>query len=183
MDKVQQLIKEVKQARELFISSASNLTPEQSCFKPRSDVWSTVEITEHMVRAEQSGISGIWKALDGIRRNDPIWSGETLHKGLTIEEVIEKTWQTKEKVPEIAAPCWGGSISYWIASLRALQGVLEELGNALRSVNLEEVVYPHPISGPLDGRQRLEFLRFHLNRHRDQIELLKAHSDYPQIRQ
>ena len=81
-----------------------------------------------------------------------------------------------------------GPVLGWLSDILdrlvgALQGVLEELGEALTDVNLEEVVYPHPISGPLDASQQLEFLRFHLNRHLNQIESLKAHSDYPRIKQ
>lgn len=32
------------------------------------------------------------------------------------------------------------------------------------------VIAPHVISGPLDARQRLEFIRFHMDLHRRQIE-------------
>lgn len=180
MTVLEQLIKEVASARDRFISSVSNLGNEQIFFKPDAEVWSILEIVEHIARAEQSGVSGIWKALDGVKSGSPVWSGDPVHRGLKIEEVIERTWQTKEKVPAIAAPQWGGSISYWLASLQAQQQVLYELGQALTGVPLEDVVFPHPISGPLDAGQRLEFLRFHLDRHRNQIETLKQHPDYPQ---
>lgn len=179
MKEAQQLINEANAAREAFIATVSNLTHEQAVFKPEADAWCITEIVEHIVRAEQAGVSGIWKALDGFRRNHPIWSGEMINQGLTIEEVVAKTWQPKEKVPEIAAPIWGGSLAYWLASLRGMQVVLDELGQALQGINLADVIYPHPISGPLDVRQRLEFLRFHLHRHQAQIATLKLHPDFP----
>lgn len=175
-----QLINEVNAARALLIATASNLTFEQATFKPSAEAWCITEILEHMVRAEQAGISGIWKALDGFKRHQPVWVGEMVNRDLTIEEVVAKTWQEKEIVPEIAAPIWGGSLSFWIAMLRGMQVVLSELEKALDGVNLTDVIYPHPISGPLDVRQRLEFLRFHLNRHQGQIESLKQHPDFPQ---
>lgn len=179
MDNVPQLIEAVEQAREQFIATVSNLSFEQVSFKPEPDAWSITENTEHIVRAEQSGLMGIWKALDGIKRNKPVWSGEKIHDGLSIEAIVEKTWQPQEKVPEIAAPYWGGSIAYWIALLKAQTQLLHELGEALVGFDIESIVYPHPISGPLDVRQRLEFLRFHLNRHQVQVERLKQHVDYP----
>lgn len=180
MEEVDRLIKDVAQARERFLALVSGLSPEQAAFKPEPVQWSILEITEHMVRAEEAGVSGIWRALDGYRQGELVWSGDPVHKGLPIEEVVSRTWQPKEQVPEIAAPRWGGSLSYWVVSLRSKQLVLEELAKSLSGVASEVVVYPHPISGPLDVRQRLEFLRFHLDRHRGQVKALKGEPEYPQ---
>ena len=179
MDDVAQLIKEVAQARERFLASVSGLSPAQATFKPEPTRWSILEITEHLVRAEEAGVSGIWHALDGYRRGEPLWSGDPVHKGLSIRKIVSRTWQPREQVPEIAAPRWGGSLSYWVATLRSKQVVLEDLARSLYGVALEHVIYPHPISGPLDVRQRLEFLGFHLDRHRGQVEALISEREYP----
>ncbi len=172
MKKLDQLIDEVAQARARFLDAVDGVSPEQAVFKPEPGRWSILEITEHIARAEEAGVFGMWRALDGYRRGEPIWSGDPVHRGLPIEEVVARTWQPKEQVPAIAAPRWGGAFAYWIARLRSEQVVLEELAQALSGVVLEEVIYPHPLSGPLDVRQRLEFLRFHLDRHRAQVEAL-----------
>jgi len=179
MASVEQLINDVAQAKERFISSVGNLGNDQIGFKTDAESWSILEVAEHIARAEQSGVSGIWKALDGFKCDAPVWSGTPEHRGLKIEEVIERTWQEKEKVPAIAAPQWGGSISYWLAMIKAQQKALEELAQALTGIPLEDVIFPHPISGPLDAGQRLEFLRFHLDRHRGQVEAIKRHPNYP----
>ena len=173
-------MEETESARERFINTVSGLSFGQASFTPNSETWSITLITEHMARAEQSGISVMFKAIDGIKRGQPIWSGDLIHQGLSIEEVVDKTWQPKEKVPEIAAPSWGGSIAYWIALLKAQKSLLSALGDALNGLQMEDVVVPHLLSGPLDMRQRLEFLRFHLDRHRGQVEQLKQHPDFPQ---
>ena len=47
------------------------------------------------------------------------------------------------------------------------------------AVDLTTIVYPHYLSGPLDGRQRLEFLRYHMERHLAQIERVRAHPNFP----
>ena len=173
MDEIDRLIDEVARARARFLDAVVGLSSAQAAFKPEPTTWSVLEITEHMVRAEEAGVFGMWRALDGYRRGEPMWSGDPVHRGLSIEEVVAQTWQPKEQVPEIAAPRWGGALAYWMARLQSQQVVLEELAQALSGVALEEVIYPHPISGPLDVRQRLAFLRFHLDRHRDQVEALK----------
>jgi hypothetical protein len=47
--------------------------------------------------------------------------------------------------------------------------MVDQLVPVLDGLDLEVVVAPHPISGPLDARQRLEFLRFHMDLHLRQI--------------
>jgi hypothetical protein len=63
--------------------------------------------------------------------------------------------------------------------LKAQRSMLADLGQTLAGHDLEGIVYPHPISGPMDAKQRLEFLRFHLERHQAQIQAVKASAGYP----
>lgn len=184
--RVQALISDVVDARERFITVVGPVSPEQATFRPAADVWSTTDNVEHLTLAERSGTSGIWKALDGVRRGAPVWSGEAVHRGRPIAEVIARTWREREEVPPIAAPSWGGPLGYWVAALRSGQPLLEALGRELEAADavgiaLDEVIYPHPISGPLDVWQRLEFLRFHLDRHAEQVRRLQGHPQFPAL--
>jgi hypothetical protein len=173
------LINQVAEARHQFISAASGLSFSQSQFKPSEEVWSVVDNVEHMVWAEQGGINGMWKTLEGIKNSTPIWKGEAIHHGLSIEAIIEKTWRPKEQVPETAKPRWGGPVEFWITSLENCQALLQKLDAALEGHDPERIIYPHIISGPLNVIQRMEFLRFHLQRHQRQIENLKTHPQFP----
>ena len=179
MSSVEALIRDVASARSGYLTTLGDPTSEQATFKPAADEWCLTEITEHITLAEHVGINGIWKALDAYRRGTPLWSGEAPHAGKPIEAVVTATWKEREQVPPIAAPRWGGPIQYWAAALRSSQSLLEELGVALANVDLSVIVYPHPISGALDARQRLGFLRFHLDRHRAQIERVRLHPRFP----
>jgi hypothetical protein len=93
---------------------------------------------------------------------------------MTVEQIIEKTWKLKEIVPAVAAPRYRGTIGFWSVSLHSLQEILESSGKSIRGDELRMEAHPHPISGPMDFRQRFEFLRFHLDRHRDQVSRLIA---------
>ena len=179
MSSVHQLLRETEDARQNFISAVDGLTPQQAAFKPAPDRWCIVEITEHITRAEQSGIMGMWKALAGYQQGVPVWEGENVNAGLSIEEVVRRTWKEKEIVPEIAKPQWGGPIDLWITNLKANAQVLKTLGENFEGLDLDKIIYPHPISGPLTIRQRFEFLRFHLNRHQGQVENVTLHPDFP----
>jgi hypothetical protein len=179
MNTLKPLLAEVAAARQQFISVCAGLTHAQSQFRPSSDVWSVVDNVEHLVWAEMGGINGMWKTLDGIRNNKPLWTGDAIHHGSSIETIIEKIWKEKEQVPEVAKPRWGGPVEYWIAALDNCQHLLELLVRELEGYDPEQIIYPHIISGPLNAVQRFEFLRFHLNRHQRQVENLKMHPDFP----
>ena len=49
----------------------------------------------------------------------------------------------------------------------------------LESLSVEKIIYPHPLSGPMNVPQRIQFLRFHLNRHQSQIKNLKKLGEFP----
>jgi hypothetical protein len=179
MDRLKALVDQVQVARQQFIQVASGMSDEQCQFKSLPHEWSIVDNVEHMVWAEMGGVNGMWKTLTGIKNKKPIWTGKAIHHGLPIEEIIAKTWKEKEIVPESAKPRWGGPVEYWIVALTNCQPLLVELCRQLRGHDPEQVIYPHIISGPLNVIQRLEFLRFHLNRHQRQIENIKSHPDFP----
>jgi hypothetical protein len=179
MQTAQQLIAEVAEVRRKLLATVANLTPEQATFKPVPEEWSALENIEHLVLAEFSGVSKIWQAADNFRDGTPVFTGRHTNQGLSIDEVVARTWKAKEIAPPIATPHIGGPLGYWISSCESCQSVLEQLGKTLEGLDLEQVIFPHFLSGPLDSRQRLEFLRFHLDRHRAQIERLLAHKDFP----
>jgi DinB superfamily len=174
MNQVKKLISEVLAARNRYLDTVRQLSEAQAQWKPSPEVWSVVDITEHLYRAEHGGIHGMWKVMQAARDGKKTWEGERVHKGLSIEEIVEKTWKPKEIVPAVAAPRLGGPIGFWAASLESLQVELNALGHELNDEELQSLIHPHPISGPLDIRQRFEFLRFHIDRHLNQVEELKS---------
>ena len=169
MPHLDQLLAEVAKARTRYITEVAKLNEEQAQWKPSPDVWNALENTEHLYWAEHGGIWGMWRAFHAKRAGTPIWEGELIHKGLPIETIIERTWQPKEKVPAIAAPRMGGPLEFWLSAFNSLQQPLHDLANALADEDHESVIHPHPLSGPLYVHQRYEFLRFHIDRHRNQV--------------
>lgn len=167
------LIEQVEQSRELFIEACSGLTKEESIFKQSKDSWSITDIAEHIVRAEWGGVNGIWAAIDGYRNNKPVWSGENMNDGLNIEEIVNKTWLPHQPAPEPARPQWGGPIEFWLLCLRNCKITLAETFRQMEGLDPAKIIYPHPLSGPLNVYQRMEFLRYHMERHQRQIEKIK----------
>jgi hypothetical protein len=57
---VKRLINEVSAARKAYLDQLKNISAVQAQWKPKPDVWSVVEITEHLFWAEHGGIAGMW---------------------------------------------------------------------------------------------------------------------------
>jgi hypothetical protein len=96
-----------------------------------------------------------------------------------MDDVVRDTWKLREIAPPSAAPHFGGPLQAWSAALRTLSPMLRDLATELRGQNLEDIVFPHFLSGPLDARQRLEFLAFHLRRHHAQVQRVVASPGFP----
>lgn len=174
MSKVKNLVDAVAKSRNNYLKTIAQFTEIEAQAKPDAFIWNVVENTEHLFWAEQGALFGMWKVLDALKNGDhSSQSQEAQWHGLSVEEIIEKTWQEKEVVPEVAAPRLVGTLAFWAASLESLQPVLEKLSNQLTDDDLQLLTHPHPISGVLDFGQRLEFLRFHIDRHNLQVLRLK----------
>ncbi|GAB3955683.1 hypothetical protein GCM10028805_43850 [Spirosoma harenae] len=172
MSQLNQLLADVADARTRYINEVRKLTEEQAQWKPAPDVWSAVDNTEHLYWAEHGGIWGMWRAYHAKKAGSPVWEGELVNKGLPIETIIARTWREKEQVPAIAAPRMGGSAAFWLSAFASLQQPLTDLANGLANEDLENIIHPHVLSGPLDIKQRFAFLRFHIDRHRNQVMAL-----------
>lgn len=169
---MENLFTTISTARSEYLQTAKLFTETQAQNKPNHDIWNAVEITEHLYWAEQGGILSIWKTLMANKKGEAIWEGEKIHKGKAMETIIAETWKEKEEVPAVAAPRLGGPIAYWMAMLGSLEQVLFNLQNIITEEDLTLMTPPHPISGPFDVGQRLEFLAFHINRHKVQLSNL-----------
>ncbi len=178
MSTVTQLVDSVEAARRSLLDCLAGLSESQATFRPGDGQWNILEIAEHLYLAELGGISKIWAALDDVRAGR-VWTGPRPNAGQPIEAVVAATWKPKETAPPIATPHIGGPASFWISATQSLTGVLADLARHLDGVPLEHVVFPHYLSGPLDARQRLEFLRFHIERHLEQIGRIRSARGFP----
>jgi hypothetical protein len=178
MREVDDLTAAVERAREKLLGSVAGFSDAQAAFRPGEGQWSVLEVLEHLYLAEMSGVAKIWGALEALQAGRGGAEARP-NRGRSIEEVVAVTWKPKEAAPEIATPHIGGPLRFWLAAHRSLRPLLADLGAKLQGVDLEAVVFPHFLSGPLDARQRLEFLRFHIERHAGQIVRIRASDGFP----
>jgi hypothetical protein len=175
---VDDLVQSVERSRAAVLEYVALLRDDQGAFKPSANEWSIAEILEHLFHAELGGITKVWAALDELRSGKR-WSGELPNRGKRIDEIIDATWRPKEIAPQPATPHWGGPLAAWVTAERSLTHLLRELAVQLEGQSLEAIVFPHFLSGPMDARQRLEFLRFHIDRHFEQVKRVRSHPSFP----
>lgn len=171
---IDDLIADVAAARRRVMEDVAGVTEEQATWQPATGQWSVAQVVEHLVLAEHAGVFSIWQAAVALQRGEPLWRGEPVHRGKSIEQNIAETWREREEAPPEATPRKNGPLAYWVASLAAREPVVTALGRVLAPFDLEAVIAPHFLSGPLDARQRLEFLCWHMDHHRRQIADIMA---------
>lgn len=174
-------VQRVHQARRRVVDFFAARSERQGSFHPSPERWSLQQICEHLVHAEEIGINFVWMAAEALEQGTPSpeFSGEHTNAGLSIERVVEKTWKEKETAPDVAAPRIGGPLAYWTERLRGCEATLDALARRIEPLELTSIVYPHVLSGPLDAGQRIDFLRFHLERHERQARDVMAAPGFP----
>jgi hypothetical protein len=179
MEDIAQLIAAATTARSRLLERVRGLSTAQGAFKADSAEWSIAENVEHLVLAAQGSINRVWAAAEGVRHGQRVWAGEPVHRGKSIEQIVAETWAPRQQAPDIATPRRRGPLAYWIVAIQCNQPLLEALPAALAQLDPAEVITPHPVSGPWDARQWLEFVQFHLDLHRQQIEGVMRGSGFP----
>jgi hypothetical protein len=177
MSEVRRLIDAATLARDRVVRAVDGLSPARAAFKPAPDEWSITENVEHLAIVEVRYANRIWAAADGVRHGRPIWSGEPVLRGRTIEELVA-TWPPNLRTVDEARPRLGGPLEFWVSALRSGAGLIAALEPVLDGLDLETVIVPH-MMGPMDARQRLGLVRVHLEMHLAQIEGVKAAPGYP----
>lgn len=81
MKNVSTVVDEARSSRKRVLAAVDQLTSEQGAFKPAADKWCINEILQHLVMAEQSGITKMWLAAEGVRSGKTGLDGCTYQSG------------------------------------------------------------------------------------------------------
>ena len=165
---VAELLADIARVRREVLSRIESMAPETVMRAPAGDAWSVAEITEHLVRAEDYGIIGLWSAIPTADESPTPLPEELASR--TIDEVFLDLPDRVDAPPPVEPKSGGRPVAYWVARLRSHEALIEELAGAMQVAGLDRVIYPHHIAGPLNGAQRLQFFRWHLERHLAQID-------------
>ena len=168
-----QLLEAITISRKKLLDVIKDISSSEGSKRLTRDGWSAQEVVEHLVLAERGGFDLICTAAEKFREGNPVWTGISPNEGLPIEAIIANTWKPKEIAPASATPTGKWSLGVWAAHLRNCDALLEDLRFILKDLPLTQVIYPHFLCGPLNSIQRLEFIRFHIDRHYLQLIEIK----------
>lgn len=174
MSAVVGLVEDVERARSALLDLLTRIEPDELAVPIGEGRWSPTQYVEHLVRAEEVTVWRMVKAVEDARRRDEVLVSPTPRA--TIEEIAERTWGDRVEAPPLAVPQLGEPGSYWMARMRRNASLVREFAELVREQELDSLAYPHPISGPFTMRQGLEFIRFHIDRHRGQLEAAEPRS-------
>ncbi|MBW7651703.1 DinB family protein [Anoxybacillus sp. ST4] len=155
-----------EKVRQQLIQSVSSLSDEQLNTRVTEGNWTIAQVLEHLYLIETSIATMIAHTLTyGV--SEPV-EKKPIH--LTIDR------SKKVEAPDFARP------SDRFFSRHELEEKLDQSRQRLRKVaeqaneaDLETKSFSHPVFGPLNLKQWVEFVGYHEQRHLLQIEEIKAH--------
>lgn len=162
------LVVDIERSRSAFLTLLRALEPNQSAAPIGDGRWSPTQYLEHLVRAEEATLWRMFKAVDDHRCRGEVLSSPTPEA--SIEEIVDRTWGDQVDAPPLAVPQLGGPAAYWVVRMARNASLVSAFAERVREDELDRLAYPHPISGPFTMRQGLQFVRFHIDRHRGHLE-------------
>ena len=166
-----------EQAQERFIAAVSNLTEAQANFRPDENQWTIAEIVEH-ISIVNDGFLRLTHKLLKEAESAPKPTKTDLNLGHTS---LDENGQQREpfQAPERVRPKGGVSVEDSLAKMRVALAGFAEIQPRLEAVDLSDHMFPHPALGPFNAYQWMVLLGEHEDRHRAQIERVKAASEFP----
>ncbi len=168
MSSIKEMVADIERARSAFLNLLQSIDPESMEALIAKDRWSPVQYLEHLVRAEEATLWRMFKAVDDWRREKKAQPSPTPEA--TIEEIVDRTWGERIEAPPLAVPQLGAPAAYWMVRMKRNAEIVKAFAALIREEELDTLSYPHPISGPFTMRQGFQFVRFHIDRHRGQLE-------------
>ena len=167
-----------EQAQERFIAAVSNTTEAQANFRHHENQWTIAEIVEHISIVNDGFLRLTHKLL---KEAESAAKPPKTDLNLGHTSLDENGQQHTEpfQAPDRVRPQGGARIEDSLAKMRASLAGLAEIQSRLEAVDLSEQKFPHPFLGPINAYQWLVLLGEHEDRHRGQIDRLKATAGFP----
>ena len=151
--------------RQSIFTLLYGLSADQTTFRIGPGRWSILMVLEHVVITEEM-------VLADIRHNATAGPASSAPKSpeafLMVIKVLEKDIPVEVPLPELE-PAGGMSLDdliiRWEAARTGLRRALEQIPPETLTVP----ICRHPVAGPMDARETLEFLATHLDHHLRQI--------------
>jgi hypothetical protein len=175
---IAQIFEMIEKAHARFAASVETLTEAQENYRPAPYRWTIAENTEH-VSIVSHGFFRLTNKLLKQAEADPKPAQADLQLvSLTMTDDGHLK-ADKWVAPENVRPKGGVRVADAVANSRQSIGDLFALKSRLEAVDLSDQLWNHPLFGPLNLYQWLLLFGEHAERHRIQIDEIKASIGYP----
>lgn len=170
-----ELLESLETRKARFVTTLEGMSAEQLEFRTEPRAWTPVQVGHHIVLAEQRTANSIKKhrGMRSGRRGLRYGAGNAL-----LWLVLKTGLRVKNPVPE-AAPAddidLAGLLEAWGRARSDLGAVLSET----KERGLKYAAFNHPIGGPFNVEQALEFLIAHLDHHLRQLDRIQQDPAFP----
>jgi uncharacterized damage-inducible protein DinB len=161
-----------EQAQARFFAAVSNLTEAQANFRPDENHWTIAEIVEHVSIVNDGFLRLTHKLLKEAESQARPAKADLNLSYTSLDE--NGAQRGRFQAPERVHPKGGVIIEDSLAKMSATLAGFGEVKSRLEAVDLSEQMFPHPFLGPINAYQWMVLLGEHEDRHRGQIERLKA---------
>ena len=168
LPEIQVLINDLEDRKSELLKDLMTYSNERLRFQPEPERWSMLMALQHIILGER----GI-RLTEAELRNNPVRQQLKTGNMLAIVlDVLEK--DIPVEVPDVSVEPDGSMeldelIALWNRERRVLFDLLEEITEE----NVNDVMFSHPASGPLDPVSTLKLAVAHFDTHRRQIDRLR----------
>jgi uncharacterized damage-inducible protein DinB len=153
-----------------LLNSFLNLNKEEIEFKPAENVWSVLEVLEHIFMINKAVLKVIvTPALEKSNNTSYELFGES-----KLNHLIVTKRANKVPAPEFSNPT--GLFTTITDAEQNLNSLIDKIVDYINEINIEQetITLKHPILGDMTKVDWIHFMIAHTNRHLLQIEELKA---------
>jgi uncharacterized damage-inducible protein DinB len=154
--------------RKQLLSEVASLPPEQLHQKPSPENWSTIQIINHLIMAEQGSLAYIQKK---ILTKENLQQAGWKSKWRLFVLKLALLMPIKYKAPKILPDPENDTpivdcIQKWDGIRSDLRNLLNDLPEPMFTLE----IFKHPVAGKMNMNQAIEFMNVHMTRHHQQIK-------------
>ncbi len=177
--KIPDYTRAVAEARQNFIDTIAGITNAQASFKPDENTWSIVDNIEPGVGRDRLAARRHVACPGGRQEQQAHLAGRASSRRKEDSPNHRRNLERKEEVvPETAKPRWGGPIEFWIHAFLNCQTLLgRHSAWRLKDTTSPKIINPTYFRAIIASR--FDFLKFHIEGIRNEVEALMRHERFP----
>lgn len=186
-ENLEDIFASIDERRARLLATVENLNDAQANFRPAVDVWSIVEIVEHLALIENS-LTRAFNVM--LARYEESSDANTIHptspedfraSALKLAEHATNAADTKLQAPERLRPSGAKTIAESLGALQESRAALYALRPRFEQINLCAIEFPHPLFGALNLAQWIYFIGLHEARHLRQIKNIAQSTGFAKL--